>query len=44
MVQLITCSLYECNVGGRWSGIIVVNVHASLQDKDDIMDSIYEEI
>jgi len=31
-------------LNGRWCDIIVLNVHAPTEDKDDIQDSFYEEL
>ena len=43
--QIVRTCMGAFTLKGRWCDIIVLNVHAPLEDKDDgIKDSFYEEI
>jgi hypothetical protein len=45
MVEFVSGRMSYITLKGRWCGIIVLNVHAPTEDKDDdIKDSVYEEL
>jgi exonuclease III len=43
-VEFVSDRMSYITLKGRWCDIIVLNVHAPTEDKDDIKDSFYEEI
>jgi hypothetical protein len=42
-VEFVSDRMSYITLKGRWCDIIVLNVHAPSEDKDDIKDSFYEE-
>jgi exonuclease III len=43
-VEFVSDRMSYITLKGRWCDIIVLNVHAPTEDKDDIKDSFYEEL
>jgi hypothetical protein len=43
-VEFVSDRMSYVILKGRWYDIIVLNVHAPTEDKDDIKDSFYEEL
>jgi hypothetical protein len=43
-VKFVSDRMSYITLKGRWCDIIVLNVHAQTEDKDDIKDSFYEEL
>jgi hypothetical protein len=43
-VEFVSERMSYITLKGRWCDIIVLNVHALTEDKDDIQESFYEEV